>query len=131
VNSSLRAGPQEKYGVFAAVASAKNENTAKVEDAFKDEIMKASTTGFTPEEVAAAKNAMMQERQLGRSQDNQLVGLLASQAELGRTMQRESNLEKSINDTTAEQLSAIFKKWIDPASIAYFKAGDFRKAAAK
>jgi len=129
VNSNFRAGSQEKYGVFAAVASAKNENTAKVEDAFKDEIMKASTTGFTPEEVAAAKNAMMQERQLGRSQDNQLVGLLASQAELGRTMQRESNLEKSINDTTAEQLSAIFKKWIDPASIAYFKAGDFKKAA--
>ena len=46
-------------------------------------------------------------------------------------MQRESNLEKSINDTTPEQLSAIFKKWIDPSSIAYFKAGDFKKAAAK
>jgi hypothetical protein len=53
-----------------------------------------------------------------------------SQAELGRTMQRESNLEKSITDTTPEQLSAIFKKWIDPATISYFKAGDFKKAAA-
>jgi len=131
VNSNFRAGQQEKYGVFAAVASSKNENTAKVEDAFKDEITKAATTGFTAEEVAMAKNALMQERQLSRSQDNQLVGLFVSQAELGRTMQRESNLEKSINDTTPEQLSAIFKKWIDPASIAYFKAGDFKKAAAK
>ena len=130
VNSSFRAGPQEKYGSFAAGASAKPENMDKVEAAFKDEIGKAASTGFTAEEVATAKNALMQERQLGRSQDNQLVGLLASQAELGRTMQRESNLEKSINDTTAEQLSAIFKKWIDPASIAYFKAGDFKKAAA-
>ncbi|HEV8415373.1 MAG TPA: pitrilysin family protein [Bryobacteraceae bacterium] len=131
VNSNFRAGPQEKYGVFAAVASAKNENTAKVEDAFKDEITKAATTGFTAEEVATAKTALMQERQLGRSQDNQLVGLLVSQAELGRTMQRESDLEKKINDTTPEQLSAIFKKWIDPATISYFKAGDFKKAAAK
>jgi zinc protease len=131
VNSNFRAGPQEKYGVFAAVASAKNENTAKVEDAFKDEITKAATTGFTAEEVATAKTALMQERQLGRSQDNQLVGLLVSQAELGRTMQRESDLEKNINDTTPEQLSAIFKKWIDPATISYFKAGDFKKAAAK
>ena len=130
MNSSFRAGPQEKYGSFAAGASAKPENMDKVEAAFKDEIGKAASTGFTAEEVATAKNALMQERQLGRSQDNQLVGLLASQAELGRTMQRESNLEKSINDTTAEQLSAIFKKWIDPASIAYFKAGDFKKAAA-
>ncbi len=130
VNSNFRAGQQEKYGVFAAVASAKNENTAKVEDAFKDEISKAATTGFTAEEVATAKTALMQERQLGRSQDNQLVGLFVSQAELGRTMQRESNLEKSINDTTPEQLSAVFKKWVDPATISYFKAGDFKKAAA-
>ena len=130
VNSNFRAGPQEKYGVFAAVASAKNENTAKVEAAFKDEITKAATTGFTAEEVAMAKTALMQERQLSRSQDNQLVGLLVSQAELGRTMQRESDLEKKINDTTPEQLSTIFKKWIDPATISYFKAGDFKKAAA-
>ena len=68
---------------------------------------------------------------MSRSQDNQLVGLLVSQAELGRTMQRESDLEKKINDATPEQLSTIFKKWIDPASISYFKAGDFKKAAAK
>jgi zinc protease len=129
VNSNFRAGQQEKYGVFAAVASAKNENTAKVEAAFKDEITKAVTTGFTPEEVATAKTALMQERQLSRSQDNSLVGLFVSQAELGRTMQRESDLEKKINDTTPEQLSATFKKWIDPASISYFKAGDFKKAA--
>ncbi len=130
VNSNFRAGPQEKYGVFAAVASAKNENTAKVEAAFNDEITKAVTTGFTAEEVATAKTALMQERQLSRSQDNQLVGLFVSQAELGRTMQRESDLEKKISDTTPEQLSAIFKKWVDPTTISYFKAGDFKKAAA-
>jgi zinc protease len=130
VNSNFRAGQQEKYGVFAAVASAKNENTAKVEAAFKDEIAKAVSTGFAAEEVAAAKTALMQERQLSRSQDGSLAGLFVSQAELGRTMQRESDLEKKINDTTPVQLSAIFKKWIDPASISYFKAGDFKKAAA-
>ncbi len=131
VNSALRAGPQEKYGSFAAVASAKPENTAKVETAFKEEIAKVVSAGFTAEEVATAKTALMQERQLDRARDTTLAGMFVSQAELGRTMQRESNLEKSINDTTAEQLSAIFKKWIDPASISYFKAGDFKKAVAK
>ena len=131
VNSDFRAGQQEKYGVFAAVASAKKENTAKVETAFKEEIAKVVSAGFTAEEVATAKTALMQERQLDRAQDTTLAGMFVSQAELGRTMQRESNLEKSINDTTSEQLSAIFKKWIDPASISYFKAGDFKKAVAK
>ena len=67
---------------------------------------------------------------MSRSQDGSLAGLFVSQAELGRTMQRESDLEKRITDTTPEQLSAMFKKWIDPASISYFKAGDFKKARA-
>ena len=64
VNSSFRAGPQEKYGSFAAGASAKPENVAKVEAAFKDEIGKVVSSGFTAEEVATAKTALMQERQL-------------------------------------------------------------------
>jgi len=131
VNSNFRAGAQEKYGMFAAVASVKPENAAKVEVAFKDEIGKATTTGFNAAEVASAKNAFLQERQLSRAQDSSLAGLFVNQAELGRTMARESDLEKRVSDATPEQLSAIFKKWIDPASIAYFKAGDFKKAAAK
>ena len=56
VNSSFRAGQQEKYGSFAAGASAKPENIAKVEAAFKDEIAKVVSNGFTAEEVATAKN---------------------------------------------------------------------------
>ena len=130
VNSAFRAGPQEKYGSFVAVASVKPENTAKVEAAFKDEIAKVINSGFAADEVSSAKNALMQERQLTRSQDGSLAGLFQTQAELGRTMQRESDLEKRINDTTPEQLSAVFKKWVDPATISYFKAGDFKKATA-
>ncbi len=130
VNSRFSAGPQEKYGSFAAGASAKPENVAKVENAFKEEIAKVESSGFTAEEVASAKTALMQERQLSRSQDRSLAGLFVSQAELGRTMQREMNLEKNILATTPEQLTATFKKWVNPASISYFKAGDFKKAAA-
>lgn len=131
VQSVFRAGAQEKYGSFAAVASVKPENTAKVEAAFKDEIAKIINSGFSADEVAFAKNAFLQERQLSLSQDGSLAALFVNQAELGRTMQREADLEKKILDTTPEQLAAAFKKWIDPASIAYFKAGDFKKAAAK
>ena len=130
VSSSFRAGPQEKFGSFAAGASAKPENIDKVETAFKEVIANVVNSGFTAEEVATAKTALMQERQLSRAQDGSLAGLFVSQAELGRTMQRESDLEKKINDTTPEQLGATFRKWIDPASIAYFKAGDFKKASA-
>jgi len=130
VQSAFRAGPQEKYGSFVVVASVKPENAAKVESSFKEEIARVISSGFTAEEVAYGKNSLMQERQLSRAADGQLAGLFVSQAELGRTMQREIDLEKKINDTTPEQLAAAFKKWVDPASLAYFKAGDFKKAAA-
>ena len=66
---------------------------------------------------------------MSRSQDGSLAGLFVSQAELGRTMQRELDLEKRITLLSPDQLAAAFKKWIDPASISYFKAGDFKKAA--
>jgi zinc protease len=130
VQSAFRAGPQEKYGSFVVVASVKPENAAKVEGAFKEEIAKVISSGFTAEEVAYGKNSLMQERQLSRAADGQLAGMFVSQAELGRTMQREIDLEKKINDATPEQLAVAFKKWVDPASVAYFKAGDFKKAAA-
>jgi zinc protease len=131
VQSAFRAGAQEKYGSFVVVASVKPENAAKVESAFKEEIAKVISSGFTAEEVAYGKNSLMQERQLSRAADGSLAGMFVNQAELGRTMQREIDLEKKINDATPEQLAAAFKKWIDPASVAYFKAGDFKKAAAK
>jgi predicted Zn-dependent peptidase len=43
-------------------------------------------------------------------------------------MQREIDLEKQITAATPEQLSAAFRKWVDPATLSYFKAGDFKKA---
>jgi zinc protease len=81
--------------------------------------------------VATAKTAFLQQQHLSRSQDNRLAGQLANQAFIGRTMQREIDLENRISDATPAQLTAAFKKWVDPTAISYFKAGDFKKAAAK
>jgi zinc protease len=104
------------------------ENVPKVETAYKEELERLLKDGFTAEEVAVAKSAYLQDAQVNRAQDGSLAGLLARQAELGRTMQREIDVEKKIADATAEQLTTVFRKWIDPSTISYFKAGDFKKA---
>jgi zinc protease len=70
----------------------------------------------------------LQERQVTRTNDGQLAGLFVNQAELGRTMQRETNLENSVRNLTVEQLNAVVRKWLKPEAISYFKAGDFKKA---
>ena len=128
VNTALSVGAQEKFAQFAVGAIANPENVPKVEAAFKEELARLLNDGFTPEEVAVAKSAYLQDAQVSRSQDDSLTALLARQAELGRTMQREIDVEKKIFDATAEQLNSVVRKWIDPATMSYFKAGDFKKA---
>src|SRR5262249_53536406 len=128
VNSGFSAGAQEKYGSLTAGAIANPENALKVEADFKEELDRLLKEGFNAEELATAKSAFLQDQQVTRAQDGSLARQLARQAELGRTMQREIDLEKKIADATPAQLTATFKKWIDPATISYFKAGDFKKA---
>jgi zinc protease len=84
--------------------------------------------GFTEEELTVAKEAFLQERLIGRTSDSSLASLFVSQAELGRTMQRDIELENAVRNATVQQLNAVVKKWLKPDSISYFKAGDFKKA---
>lgn len=128
VQSVFDAGAQEKFGRFIGAAIANPQNVPKVEAAFKDELAKVLSQGFGAAEVAETKKAFLQEEELQRSQDQQLARLLAREAELGRTMQREADLEAKISSLTPEQLNAAVKKWIDPSTISYFKSGDFKKA---
>jgi zinc protease len=128
INTGFSAGAQEKFAQFSVGGIANPENIPKVEAAFKEEIQKLLKDGFTQEEVKVASSAYLQDAQVNRAQDASLAALLVRQTELGRTMQREIDIEKKIADATADQLTAVFRKWIDPSTISYFKAGDFKKA---
>jgi zinc protease len=65
---------------------------------------------------------------LGRSQGGGLAGDLARNGQYGWTMQRQADLDQKITALTTAQLNATVRKYLDPASISYFKAGDFKKA---
>ncbi len=127
-NTGFSADARDELATFSLGSTFAPENIIKVEDAFKDELQKLITGGFTDDEVQIAKDAFLQERQIGRSSDNSLAGLFLSQAELGRTMQREIDLEEAITNATPQQLHDAFVKWIKPEAISYFKAGDWVKA---
>ena len=128
VSSALRPSDKDPYAELISVASAKPENILRVEAAFKDEVEKAVTQGFTPDEVAEAKKSFFQERQIARSQDQALARSLARNLENGWTMLRESELETKIAALTAADINAAVKRQLDPSTLSYFKAGDFKKA---
>ena len=70
----------------------------------------------------------MDDRTLSRSQDATLSRLLARNAQFGWTMAREADLDKKVQALTTAQINATVKKYLNPAEISYFKAGDFKKA---
>ena len=65
-----------------------------------------------------------------RSQDQSLAGTLAARERWDRTMKFDEALEAKVAALTAEQVSAAFRRHVDPSSLTIVKAGDFKKAGA-
>jgi zinc protease len=128
VQSEFVAGSTYRYGQFLGIAICNPQNIAKVESAFKDEMGKIVNQGFTVEEVATAKKAFLEERQVNRSQDPTLVRMLQRDAQFGWTMAHDAEIDQKIAALTADDVNAAVKRQLDLASISYFKGGDFKKA---
>jgi zinc protease len=131
VGSGFQAGVKSKYGQLFVQAICAPQNVAKVEAAFKEELADLLKDGFSEDEVANAKKTYLEQRTLGRSQDAGLARELARNAQYGWTMTRQADLESKISALTASQINATVRKYVDPATIAYFKAGDFKKAGVR
>jgi zinc protease len=128
VQSAFQVPTQDDGATFMAVAVANPSNAPKVEDSFKDELSHTLKDGFTAEEVSAAKAAWLEERQVQRSQDQALAGLLMARERYGRTLEFDKSLDAKVTALTPEQVSAAFRRHIDPSTVTMVKAGDFKKA---
>jgi len=65
---------------------------------------------------------------VGRSDDYSLISELLGDERYGRTFQWQGQLEVKVAALTPEQVSAAFRKCVDPAALTFVKAGDFKKA---
>ena len=128
VGSGYNADPLDKVGGFSAYAIYAPENVDKLEKAFKEEIEKVVKEGITQAELDDAKKSIVQSRTVGRSNDKQLAGKLSSYLFFGRTMQYDAKFEDQVSKLTLDDVNKALKKYIDPAKISIFKAGDFDKA---
>ena len=126
--SNFGAPTKDDGGNFLAVAISNPQNAPKVEASFRDELAKTLKEGFTADEVAAAKKAWLQERGMGRSEDSSLVGLFAARQRFDRTLKFDESLEAKVAALTPDQINAAFRKHIEPATLIFVKAGDFKKA---
>jgi zinc protease len=127
--SGLQAGDIDRVGGFGIQAIAAPQNLKKLETAISEELQRALKDGFTAAEVAEAKSGLMQQRVQNRAKDEVLALGWTKNLFLGRTYQWSKDFEAKMMALTPAQVTAAFRKAIDPAKISVVVAGDQSKAA--
>ena len=131
VGSGFGASPLDESGTFSGNAIYAPENVEKLEAAFKEEINKVITTGFTAEEVDQAKKGWLLNQQRNRGTDANIANMLMNFLFIDRTFAWENELDRKVGALTPAEINAAMKKYLTPDKISIFKAGDFAKAKAK
>jgi zinc protease len=127
VGTQFSASSLDETGSFMAYAILAPENAEKAEAAITEEINKVRNEGFTADELAKAKEGLLQGRQLSRSKDDELAGKLNGYLYLDRTMSHDAEFDNKIAALTLEEVNNAFRNNIDPSKLTLVKAGDFEK----
>ncbi|HVG63196.1 MAG TPA: pitrilysin family protein [Hyalangium sp.] len=131
VGSGLNAGALDPVGSFYAYAIYAPQNAEKLESALREELSKATEKGFTPEEFEKARAGLLEYRQTSRAQDGGLARTLANYLFLGRTLDYDAAIEKSMAKLTAEDVRKALARHVDAKKLTVVKAGDFAGAQKK
>jgi zinc protease len=128
IGSRFTVPPKDNGATFMVYAISAPQNTPKVEASFRDELARTLKEGFTADEVAGAKKSWLDEQMVARSDDDGLMDMLTTAERYDRTMKWQQELEAKVAALTPEQVTAAFRRHINPAALTFVKAGDFKKA---
>ena len=129
VGSDVHADSLDPVGSFYVYAICAPQNIAKVETGVEEEISRALKSGFTAEEISAAKSGILQSLIVARSTDRDLAGLLANHLYLGRDFSWDAKFEQGVHEATPAAIEAAMRRYIDTKALFTVKAGDFSKPA--
>jgi len=93
------------YAIYAP------ENEAKVQTGFKEEIARFIDGGITEEELKSAVNGWVQEQNVSRAKDNELLRLLNNNMYYDRDMIFQKNIEDKVTALTVADVNAAIKKY--------------------
>jgi zinc protease len=129
VGSQFQAAARADGARFAVNAISAPQNSARVEAAFRDELTIVLRDGYSDEELATAKQSWSQGRQVARSQDGALTGMLLGATHNGRTMAWDAELEARVRALTADDVQAAMRRHLDLERMTFIKSGDFAAGA--
>ena len=116
----------DKNSAIGAYAIFAPENLERVRGGLAEELAGAVKNGFTDAEVKAAKEGVMQERRLARTEDGRIAGALANQLFLGRTFATSGTVDAAIEKLTTQDVNAVLRKYVKPSDFAFAFAGSFK-----
>src|SRR5438874_83455 len=125
--TTFNSSPLDEAAGFRVSSIFAPENRERVGRAIREELERAVREGFTPEEVAAGKKAVLEARRMARTQDRQLASRIGSYLFVKRTFAWDIDLEKKITALTPAEVNAALRRHIDPARLSVMMAGDFKK----
>ena len=102
------------------------QNLDKLKQGVTEELAHFIRDGVNATELADAKKALQQEREIARAQDGALSAALDGQLQIGRAMAFNAKVDAAIAALTVEQVNAALRKHIDPAQLFQVYAGDFK-----
>jgi zinc protease len=126
--STFRASFFEPDAAFSANAIYAPQNAARLEKAFDEEMARIVSDGFTPEEVAKAKDGLIKSRAVSRARDGELTGMLGERAFQDRTLAWDGALDEKLQALTPEAVHGAVKRHLNPAKMTKVFAGDFSRA---
>jgi zinc protease len=127
ISSRYGADELDKSAALRINAICNPKNIDKVDAAVMDETERMLKSGVGDKEVEEAKAAFLAARKVARGTDGAIAGQLQQLLYAGRTFAFEVDLEKKIAGLSADQVSAAFKKYVDPKNLVIVEAGDFKK----
>jgi zinc protease len=131
VGSTLQPASLDANSRFVFYAIFAPQNLARIQEAFRDVLTQTAQNGLTAQEVADAKQSLLQERQIARAQDSVQASSLVHQLYLQRTWKDSAQRDAEIAAVTPEHIAAALKKYLVPENVVYAVAGDFKKPATK
>jgi zinc protease len=127
VTSTLTASPRDPVATFIVNGTVNPVNIDRIEKAVMEELADFLAKGPSKEELADAQKAYLEAQKVGRTGDAALAGQIVTNLQLGRKFSHVSDMEKRIAALTPEDVTAAFRKHIDPKKLVIVRAGDFKK----
>jgi zinc protease len=128
--SRLQASARDQRTSFLVQAICNPIYINKVTSAVAEEIDSLFSKGVPQDELGTAKQSYLQQQELARTQDRDLVEMLVENLSVGRTMNYYAELEKRIAGLTSDEIVAALRSHIDLKRLFIVTAGDFNKPQA-